>query len=44
MRLDGLQSGYMPNHKMDPAVVGSSSFGKCIQDMIMSLKEVTTLQ
>lgn len=28
MGLDGLQSGYMSNHKMDPAVVGSANFGK----------------
>jgi hypothetical protein len=25
---DQLQSGYMPNHNMDPEVIGSSSFGQ----------------
>lgn len=27
LALDELQSGYLPNHRLDPAVVGSASFG-----------------
>jgi hypothetical protein len=26
---DDLQSGYLPNHKMDPLVVDSTNFGIC---------------
>lgn len=32
MGLDGLQSGYLPNHKMDPAIVNSTDFGKYIRE------------
>lgn len=32
MELDGLQSGYLPNHKMDPAIVNSTDFGKYIRE------------
>jgi hypothetical protein len=28
---DQLQSGYLPNHNMDPAVIDSASFGKLWQ-------------